>query len=246
MSEKIWKIVILSLVAIAFFGLPFSMIAFGSDYSTRQSPLYPYRNSIFLQDDFIGGTNTTGNIGQLGWSISAGTMALTASSTDHFGVYRMDTTAVINTLARVFMTLPTFTPMNVPHNEIYVIRLNQVDANTTARFGDSDGFGANPPTNGIYFERLTTDTNWFGVTRSGGTQTRVDTGVAADTNFHTFQFNVSSANVDFLVDNTLTGSSTTNIPTVGALMGFFLTNTAAASKTMDIDYFQIIFSGMNR
>lgn len=246
MKEKIWKIVITALLFTALFGLPFSMIAFGSNYSTRQSPLYPYRNSIFLQDDFIGGTNTTGNIGQLGWSISAGSMAPASSIADHFGVYRLDTSAVINTLARVFMTLPSFTPMNAPHNEIYVIRLNQVDANTTARFGDSDGFGANPPTNGIYFERLTTDTNWFGVTRSGGTQTRVDTGVAADTNFHTFQFNVSSANVDFLVDNTLTGSSTTNIPTAGALMGFFLTNTAAASKTMDVDYYQVIFTNMVR
>lgn len=237
----IWFFLILLL------GLPFSFLAFGSDIQTQKDPLYPYRNSVYLSDEFYGGTTSTGNIGSIGWSIGAGTATPSGGTVNNPGFYRLDTTAVINTLARIFSQSTTINTLNKNHSELTIVRLNTNDANTIVRIGDSDGFSASPPTNGIYFEKLAADTNWFVVTRAAGVETRTDTGVAVNTSFNTFAFSVTSASVIFQLNYTTVATHTTNIPTsTTGLNGWFITNTAAASKTLDIDYWQGIFTGLVR
>lgn len=239
--------VVYIVLALCFIGLPFSFLAFGSDIQTQQNPLYPYRSSVFISDEFYGGTTTTGNIGSIGWSLSACTATPSGGTANNPGFYRLDTTAVINTLCRVFSQAGAINPINKNHSEITVARLNTNDANTIVRIGDSDGFSASPPTNGIYFEKLAADTNWFVVTRSAGVETRTDTGVAINTNFNSFAFTVTSASVIFQLNNATVATHTTNIPSVtGGLNGWFITNTAAASKTLDLDYWQGIFTGLSR
>jgi hypothetical protein len=64
-----------------------------------------------------------------------------------------------------------------------------------------------------------TDTNWQGVTQitPGTTQTLINTGVAIDTNPHTFEFTYDGTTVRFFIDNTSVGNSTTNLPSTSTV-----------------------------
>lgn len=236
------------ILALCFLSLPFSFLAFGSDIQTRQSTLYPYRSMLEQQDDFMGGNTVSGNIGVLGWS-SAGTLTAALSSTaNRPGVIQLDTTAVSPTQARINFgqNSVVFDPAT-PHSVLWVLQLNTNDANTTIRFGASNPVQNNPPTHGIYIEKLDADTNWFCVTRAGGVQTRTDSTVAVDTNFHTFTYTRTSSGVVFSIDSTsVCGTHTTNIPTTFIDPVVFIINSAAASKTVTIDYYQQRIYGLVR
>lgn len=229
-------------------GLPISFLAFGSDIQTQQSTLYPYRSMIEQQDDFMGGNTVSGSIGTLGWS-SAGTLTGAVSSTaNRIGLIQIDTTAVAATQARINFgqNSVVFDP-SLPHSILWALKLDTNDANTTFRFGASNPVQNNPPTNGIYFEKLDADTNWFCVTRSGGVQTRTDSTIAIDTNYHTFTYTRTSTGVVFSYDNTaVCGTHTTNIPTTFIDPVVYIINSAAASKTSTIDYFQMRIYGIVR
>lgn len=220
----------------------------GSDLQTRQSALYPFQSMIELQDDFIGGNTTSGSIGVLGFS-SGGTLGAAVSSTaNRLGLILLDTSAVPATQARINFgqNSVVFDPA-IPHSVKWILKLDTNDANTLIRFGASNPVQNNPPTNGIYIEKLDADTNWFCVTRSGGVQTRTDSTVAIDTNYHTFTYTRTSTGVVFSIDNTsVCGTHTTNIPTTFIDPVVFILNSAAASKTTTIDYFQIRIYGIVR
>jgi hypothetical protein len=85
-----------------------------------------------------------------------------------------------------------------------------------ARLGLGDS-AASDGTDGIFF-RYTGAANggrWLGVARSNNVESTVDTGVAADTNFHTFELVIDAGgtSVQFLVDGIAVGAPiTTNIP----------------------------------
>lgn len=227
-------------------GLPFSFLAFGSDLQTRQSTLYPFRSMIEVQEDFLTGLNTSGNIGSLSFS-GAGTNSFQASVADRLGIFRITTTAVAATTARINMASGNAIDPALPTALTWIARLNTNDANTTTRIGSIEPVTASPPTNGIYLEKLDADTNWFCVTRSGGVQTRTDSGVAITTNFTVFSYNRNSSGVTFQIDYTsVCGTHSTNIPTTFINPIVFIINSAAADKTLDIDYFQMQISGISR
>jgi len=74
-------------------------------------------------------------------------------------------------------------------------------------------------TNGVFF-RYTHSVNsgeWEGVTRQASTETTVDTNVAADTNWHTFEAEVNAAitSVEFFIDGVSVGTSGSNVPSAG-------------------------------
>lgn len=73
------------------------------------------------------------------------------------------------------------------------------------------------PADGVYF-RYTDSVNageWQGVGRTSDAETTLDTNVAADTNWHTFEFEVNAAgsSVEFFIDGTSVGTVASNIPT---------------------------------
>lgn len=218
----------------------------GSDLQTQQNPLYPYRSSIFVQEDFITGLNTSGNIGSISFS-GAGTNSYQASIANRIGIFRITTSAAAGTIARINMASGTEIDPSLPTSILWINRLNTNDANTTVRIGSIEPVTASPPTNGIYFEKLDADTNWFCVTRSAGVQTRTDSTTAVNTNFTNFTYVRNSSGVQFSIDGVaVCGTHTTNIPTTFINPISFLINSAAADKTMDIDYFQMILTGIVR
>jgi hypothetical protein len=235
-------------IAACFIGLPFSFLAFGSELSTRQSNLYPYRTSIFLQDEFLGGSTASNSIGSLGWNAANGATTNLAGEANRFGIIRRDTSAVINTIATLFINSASAAAMNPANNHSFLaaIRLNTNDANTTIRIGGLNSTAISPPADGIYFEKLDADTNWFCVTRAGGVQTRTDSSIAVNTSFNTFEYIRNSSGVTYKINNANVCTNTTNITATYLNLGFHITNSAAAAKTADIDYAQIIFTGLSR
>lgn len=244
MMSTITKVVVWLILSVCMIGLPFSFVAFGSDLNTRKSTLYPYQSSMFLSDEFLIGGTGSGTTGAMGWSTS-GTITNIGGEINRPGILRIDTGAVINTIARInYANANDSAPQQ--SNLLFIARLNTNDANTKVRIGSSNSGTANPPNEGIYFEKLDADTNWFCVTRTGAVETRTDSGVAVSTSFTTFNYIRRGSTVEFRLNNAIVCTHTTNITSVNMLGWIFIINSAAASKTIDIDYWQHIITGLVR
>lgn len=223
-------------------------LACASDLSVPQSTLYPFQNSIALQDEFVTGINTSGTVSTLGWTLSGGTNTNQASETNRLGLFRKSTSAVINTLGVIALygSSGAIDP-TLPARMVWAVRLNTNDANTTVRVGSANSAFANPPTHGIYLEKLDADTNWFCVARAAGVETRTDSTVAVSTSFITMRITRNSSGVQFSLNGVNVCSLiTTNIPTAFVNPGVSLINSAAADKSIDLDYFQLSISGIVR
>lgn len=208
---------------------------------------YAYRTEMFEQDDFVGGLATSGNIGKLGWN-AAGTFAVDNGVQDHPGILNMATGAVQGTITRINLFGSIVFLMSQLHGNVWIAKLSQVDAFTDVRFGVTNGWTGNPASSGIYFERLGADTNWFCVCRSGGVQTgsRIDSGVAASTNWVNLEYQRGASSVVFFINGTQVASISTNVPTIGGAFGCHIVNGEAQSKIMLIDFTQFYIRGLVR
>ena len=81
--------------------------------------------------------------------------------------------------------------------------------------------------------------NWRLRAYASATETVVDTGIAADTNWHEFTIVGNSGVINFFLDNAPVGVITTNLPT--SSLGPFVksTSTTAATKDIYIDWVEI-------
>lgn len=96
------------------------------------------------------------------------------------------------------------------------------------------------PTQGCWFRYSTSasDTDWMCVTANGSTQTIIDSGVPADTNFHTFQIDYTNPGTSckFYIDGTLVGTSTTHLPTAGTEVGYATTITSLSTANQYLNF----------
>jgi hypothetical protein len=118
------------------------------------------------------------------------------------------------------------------------------------------GFGTQgfnfPDNDGVYFEHLNADTNWFAVCRSGAVQTRTDTGVAwvnqsyLGVNWDTFRIIwTPGTNVKFYIGGVLKATITTNIPTTEQWV-FFSSTASGLNSWWNIDYYWLKLTGLVR
>jgi len=202
--------------------------------------MYDYRTSFRVQEDFAGGTSGLYWVRQNGTQVSVLAIGFP-------GVTRIGTSAVISTLTSYFMTSGTELINKTYDCSLkYILRLNTVDANTQIRIGAQVAGGTiNPPANGWYFEKLDADVNWFLVTRAGGVETRVDSNIVIDANFHTFEIVYTGADEvkNFYFDNQLLLSAATNSLTGAIRPAFSIINSAAAEKSFDLDYAEVEITG---
>lgn len=200
---------------------------------------YNYRRTFTLQDDFLGGSQATGFIGVLGWN-GAGTLTVQAGLRQRPGIFRVDTGAVSGTQARLNGIASTIFNAREIGKILWVIRPNNIDANTTIRIGAGNAVSANPPNNGIYFEKLDADTNWFCVSRAATIETRTPTNVPITVTFTDFQYKLIGTGVEFYINNVLVSThDLTTVPSVFIGPFMFIINSAAAAKTLDVDYFEM-------
>lgn len=211
--------------------------------------LYNYRNSVRVQDDFISGLTSNGNGGDLGFGFTNGTTTQIPSETNYPGIFRRDTSAVINTVTTVNLGINNngIIPIRSIAKIVFIFRSNNNDADTLIRIGSSDSFSSNPAVNGIYFEKLGPDTNWFAVLRLGAVSIRVDTGISVNVNFNVFEVMQDGVSAKFSINGVLVATMTTGYP-VAAILNPFVhaVNLVAASKTYDVDYFELDISNIVR
>lgn len=246
MMKTLRNITLCSIIASLF---PF--VAFADSVRTRQPTLYPYQSTIRFQEDFIYGSSASSVIGWMGFAYSAGTALILSGEANRPGIIQKSTTAVMGTISNL-------TPENISsiigpgyeHQIHWEIRAVQVDNDTLIRVGAMNSSAANPPTNGIYFQKDLTDTNWFCVTKNGGTVNAVDSGIAVSTSFIALRYTRTAAGVQFNINNTnvcglMTGAS---LPDDVDLLApsTHIINNVAAEKFLDHDYMQLILSGIVR
>ena len=200
---------------------------------------------VDITDDFFQGSTTSGEIGMFGWEGTFVTGEYRPTELGNPGIFRFSTTASLNNIAnlqldRVFDGDELFDVESVH-------RRGTTSPNRDDRVGTADGFTVNQPSAGAYFEALDADTNWFAVTRQGGTQTRTDTAIAKDTAFHRFRVRrTSGSNIEFSIDGTVRASHSANLPTDEQAVGFQIITRVTANRRADIDYCRIRATGLSR
>ena len=216
----------------------------------RSSPsLYDYRTMMAVWDDFQQGLVASGTLGKLGW-ITAGTLGGLSSELNRPGLIQLTTTAVSGTICRLSPHNSTAILCEQRQDVTWIVRVNTVDANTLVRFGEGNSVAGNPPNNGAYFEKLDADTTWACVSRAGAVQTRVVTTVPVSAAFVILKMSRTASGYLFYINDVLVATITTNLPTVANITGIapygFIINSAAANKTVDIDYFEWIVYDLQR
>lgn len=208
------------------------------------------RTTICINDEFLGGTNANSTIGQQGWTISGGVTTNIASEANRIGLLRRTTSASSGTVGwlRLGNVATVFNPADA-HEMTFASRLNTNDTNTSFRAGASNSVASDPPNDGIYFEKIYADTNIFCVTRASSVQTatRIDSGVAIGTGWHTLAYSRTAGGVSWTIDGAaVCGVLSANIPTVYLAPFTHIVNNTTADKTHDVDYFTMRITGISR
>jgi len=186
-----------------------------------------------IVDEFI--FARSGRVGDLDWTLVSGSGTPMASEPGTIGIYRTDTTAVGGTYAIVHQGGTTTRIADVRY-KTFVVRPSNNDANTMIRIGQIGDPIADPPADGVYIEKTTADSTWFYVCRSGGVQTRVDSGITLDTSNFVALAMINLGNAwRFSVQDQAITDIDTNVPgSVQSYITWGVRNTAAASKKLDI------------
>lgn len=211
----------------------------------------PIANPDFL-DDFDAGNTASGTVGRMNWTVGGGATSRITAESGVPGIVRRATGTTNGTNALTYN--PSAIGAGILPAESFDItmrvRLNQTDANTNFRAGlqcDTSLLSNVPPNNGIYFEKLETDTNWFGVTRASSSSTRTNTSQAASTSWVKLRIRrVNGTTIGFTVNSTPEVTATATIPTAACVYWMVITNSTTADKTFDVDYFRNQISGLTR
>lgn len=112
--------------------------------------------------------------------------------------------------------------------------------------GFIDGRANDAISDGVYWEYdRTNSVNWIGVTESGGTRTEIDSSVAVSTGTSAwvklrFEVNAAGTSIEFFLNGTSVGTSTTNITSNG-MQYFIRAMKSASSGAQNILYIDYIY-----
>jgi len=217
-----------------------------------RDPANPLAQTIIV-DEFLFASTEAGEIGELGWGFTNGSWNLVSAEANHPGTCRRASTAASLTVASAYPGGGgTAADMRFDQlDEItWVVRVPTTIASMDIRIGLANDFTANPPINGAYFEKLTADTNWFGVGRVSSVETRTDTGVAAaaDAWIKLRLRRVSETVLGFTVNGGTEIEVAGNMP-IGSnalLPGFQIIPTSANARNLDVDFFSMRLAAQTR
>jgi hypothetical protein len=220
----------------------------GTDRLSIPAIFNPFQE-VYIWDDFLSGTNGGGagwldSVSGTGATISASNAVVDAS---HLGVYLISTGTT--TTGRATFTLSTDSILvggGVTRVDMVVHLANLSDATdeftVTLGFGDNTGSGGN--LDGVYFEYVrTTSVNWRANCRSNGSTTAITSSVPVSVGWVklSFEINATGTSVEFFIDGSSIGITTTNIPTgAGRFVGPLLKTEKSAgtnARGVSIDLF---------
>jgi hypothetical protein len=207
-----------------------------------------------VAEEFVGRGTSSGQIGALGWS-SEGTVSLISGEWPYLGLYRFTTGATSGNRAGGYLNTT-----NTPYFGVYANTTSVWDTKFVFRLGSATdtsfilGFGDRATLNISQGVGLRSDAGNFAVQWGAGGSpqgTPASTGVALDTNWHTFRIYTdgTSQKIYTSFDNgipitlcpigcTITVTAGASIWTSSAhAMPYFVVQTdTTAAKSMDIDY----------
>jgi len=201
---------------------------------------YNYHTNIKQSDDFFYGSVGSGALGELGWTFTSLSVVSVGSETGHPGIFRFTSSGTA--VGRLLLSGSFAMFLDGDFTHVWIIRLNDVDNETTCRIGFINSTSANPPDNGVYFEKTTTDTTWIAVVRENPGDDRLDTGVAVVADFVTLTAVRKSGNVFFYINEILVATlPDTNIAAMPQLTPCIqlVSSNGGVTKSIDLDYFQL-------
>jgi hypothetical protein len=201
-----------------FVGMP--VVADLSSSVGRVRILDPITQAMPLCEDFISGSSSqTSGAALIGWiSGGGGSTAWTASETNHPGIYKITSSASSGAFTYLSTRetgggLPFLPGEDFDLTWILRYASGATINDTNIRVGLMQSVTA-APTDGIYFEKLTTDTTWTGVTRASSAQTKssgIGSTIAAGT-FNRLRIRKVGSNVSFSVDGGTETTQSSNVP----------------------------------
>lgn len=213
------------------------------------------RQSIIV-DDFLSGNLVSGSIGQLGWLIYNGNILEgTAAATQHPGYVFLETGTTTDTNSVLQLKTASGFVLSHVSDTRFIIGSGISDiTNTTVRFGYATSGTpiGNPPSNGVYFEKLSTDTNWFAVIRVSDVDTRTDMGITYSTNTW-YRLRIRKLLTGSAVPRYFTVNNSAEISITADPAGVSFNHFAqiinvgtAVNKSFRLDFFSSISYGINR
>jgi hypothetical protein len=155
-----------------------------------------------FRDDFTGNKDAR-------WTL-AGTGGTYTQNAEEGGTGDLSTGATTNNEARLTFNGKTVTKTSKKPKVVTRGKLSattQLVATLAGLFGDANNVIE------IYYDQGASGGNFKYRCKSGGTETVVDSGLAADTSYHTFKIDVTAtASVTFTIDGANSATVTTNVP----------------------------------
>jgi len=234
-----------------------NLIAFGVEAQYKKKTVDKYypdlKTEVVFWEDFVGGTNSTGDIGDNGWSWAQlnGGGIFNLPEVGRPGVKALRTNTTDS--ARSAISLLSSEILINGGDELIVSAKLSTQNTCIMRIGFGDSYNASTfPTDGIWFE-INADsgsTNYYIGAASGGTKTFTLTSTAADANWHRYKIKVAAdkSKADFYLDDVLIGTITTNIPNSTGYTGImcYIETTDANSNDLYIDYVLYKVTGLSR
>jgi hypothetical protein len=236
-------------------GLPFNEVVrrAAARYIAGEGGITDPLTAPALVDEFLFASTETGEIGELGWGFTNGTANLAGTpEANHPGIIARASSASSGAVASMWSG-GGGTTVSMRYDQLdemtWIIKPATAGADFDLRFGVLSDMTANPPTNGAYFEKLSADTNWFGVGRAAGVQTRTDTGVALSANwFRLTMRRISDRDTAFSIDGGAEVLVSSNTPLAANTMvfGCQIIPTTASARTVNIDFFSMLLNANTR
>ena len=195
-----------------------------------------------FSDDFMTGSVETGEIGQLGWSFTNGSITKPTGIQNHPGIIRHTGSTTANQVC-------SFHTGNSANEQIcrfdewseatFVFAeaaASQTDM--TLQLGIFSALGNLAPSHGVYLEIRPADSNYFFVSRNGGTETRTDSGIARTTNWIKVKMRKSGANVIFNINGGSDVTLSSNVPDAAdtICVGKQSAQTGTTARNIDLDW----------
>jgi hypothetical protein len=184
----------------------------------KYTPSEDYVMSYFM-DDFVGGLYQNRY-----WATRAGSGSVSIPVSSIGGILLVRANA--SNYYEVYQSVGAFTVAR----KVEVVWRGKVDSLTSSRAAFGLQFDVNNRIEWLYEAAL--GANWRARSVASSVETVVDTGVAADTNYHEFRIVTDTGLAHFMLDNVPLATIVTNVPTGN--LSPFLRSTSTTSATRDI------------
>ena len=225
----------------------------GSQLINLPSSGFDPTTTIEIMEEFVGGEQATGYLGQNGWkTYGSGTTNTGSVLVNRVGLIILKSGTTITAGHVMYLGSPGGA-VSIKGNQGRLTFITSsanfqaANADASFRLGLFDATTYGDPPDGIFF-RASGIGNWYAVTRALNIETATDCGVAQSTSFRQFKIvsNSNGTSIGFHIDGVLKATHTTNIPTAGIMLALQVTTLSTIDYSMTFDYVHLKITGLTR